>query len=155
MRDRIEQAVSQLVLRYATRSPGELCERLPVTVRTAELHGKIRGFFYCNERIKAIILAEELSGLERDFVLAHELGHVVLHPTVNTLFLREKTHCVAGRFEKEADLFAGILLLPRERQIGLAREGYTAGEISKISGVPLPIVEQLWQGQTQDRGNDE
>lgn len=142
---KMEQSVEDLVARHGTRSPFELCDRLSVTVRVAELHS-VRGFFYQSSAVRAVILNEALCDDERAFVCAHELGHVVLHPTLNTLFLREKTYCVSGRYEKEADLFAGILLLPRERRRELSREGYTIEQISSLCGVPTGVVERLFWG---------
>lgn len=51
------------------------------------------------------------SAVRRNFDLAHELGHLLLHYKVEFSSLDKKSH---REYEMEANLFAGIFLLPEE-----------------------------------------
>ena len=47
-------------------------------------------------------------------VCAHELGHVILHPCVNTVYLDVCTYAVTEKFENEANMLAAELLITDE-----------------------------------------
>ncbi|MBS6382501.1 MAG: ImmA/IrrE family metallo-endopeptidase [Veillonella dispar] len=48
------------------------------------------------------------------FVCANELGHTILHPNINTPFLRKHTLFSIDKIERQANAFAVELLLPDE-----------------------------------------
>jgi Zn-dependent peptidase ImmA (M78 family) len=91
-----------------------------------ELSSKMEenGFILINERVECrdmdavsawqggrpfiLFSSEVVSGPRTAFNLAHELGHMILHAGV------EVTDKNISRVEKQADRFAGALLLPRE-----------------------------------------
>jgi Zn-dependent peptidase ImmA (M78 family) len=58
-----------------------------------------------------IIINCDLDEWLKRYVCAHELGHAVLHPDINTGFLKKHTLFPIGRFEREANEFAINLLL--------------------------------------------
>jgi Zn-dependent peptidase ImmA (M78 family) len=70
------------------------------------------GFFSKYKRCKFIHLNNAIPEKLQTFVCAHELGHVVLHPTLNTPFLKRNTLFSVKRVEREANTFAVELLLP-------------------------------------------
>lgn len=107
----IKEKVQHTVKKYNTRNPYELAERMGIIVHRCEL-GKIRGYYYYAYRIKQIFLNCNLSKEQETFVLAHEIGHSVLHPTANTPFLKESTFISVDKMELEANKFAMELLLP-------------------------------------------
>lgn len=110
--DWIKDEVRALVTTYGTRDPFELCDALGIRVIFYPLPERISGFsLRCPDEAQ-IFLNERLE--EPGAVCAHELGHLRLHPRHNSYFLREHTCCVPGRYEREADLFAALLLLPEE-----------------------------------------
>lgn len=67
---------------------------------------------------------------------AHELGHALLHEGHNALFLRERTDFVMERYEREADLFAGYLLLDGETVEECLRNGWTSEQAAAFTGCP-------------------
>lgn len=107
----IKEKVQHTVKKYNTRNPYELAERMGIIIHRCEL-GKIRGYYYYAYRIKQIFLNCNLSKEQENFVLAHEIGHSVLHPTANTPFLKESTFLSVDKMELEANKFAMELLLP-------------------------------------------
>src|SRR5690606_32336512 len=71
------------------------------------------------------------------FVCAHELGHAMLHPGINTPFLKANTLFSINRLEREANEFAVELLIPDD----LLREHQTIYEVATACGVPGEVVE--------------
>lgn len=68
---------------------------------------KIDGAFQCLDDIPIIIInAAKGSRERRNFSLAHELGHLVLHSSLENL--------ANEQMEQEADLFAACFLMPEE-----------------------------------------
>lgn len=143
MNERIRALAQKLVSEYGTDDPEELCERQGACVLDYPLPDSVRGFFVRVKGILAVVVNDRLCREERRQVLAHELGHMVLHPELNLMFMRENTYCVPGRFEREADLFEGCLLLPEERLRELSEDGYSIQQIASISGLSLEVVRML------------
>lgn len=68
--------------------------------------------FWTQNEIPYIVLGNlKKSAVRRNFDLAHELGHLILHYKMGFMELDSKTY---KDIEKEADLFAGCFLLPVE-----------------------------------------
>lgn len=105
----------------------ELCEAFDVVVIEEPLETK--GFYYRLLGRDFIVIDSKLSGIEKLFVLLHELGHFLLHvphtgAAANFFEVGRST-----RKEREADLFALCALLPNELvdrrgHDGLIADGY-------------------------------
>lgn len=102
---------TQLSNKFNTRNPFKLASALDIDVRYEEM-GK--GLGYCDEnfRIKAIHISVNAEEKYCPFICAHELGHLIMHTNMNTLFLSTYTLFPINKLEKEANLFAVELLLP-------------------------------------------
>jgi Zn-dependent peptidase ImmA (M78 family) len=90
------------------------------------------GYFNSYKRIKIIHINQESSESDQRFTCAHELAHSVLHPTVNTPFLKKNTLFSISRIEREANEFAVELLLPdtllyENQDIALCQVATTCG----------------------------
>lgn len=107
----VHSIVERTVNKYHTRSPYELADCMGITIQKCAL-GTIRGYYLKKFRIKQIILNCDLTESEERFVLAHELGHAIMHENLNTPFLLEKTLFSKNKFEREANTFAVELLVP-------------------------------------------
>ena len=104
----IRYIIKKLVKKHGTSNPFELCDLLGINGQMEPL-GKLDGYYHYFNRIKQIRLNENLEYEKLKWTCAHELGHALMHPTVNTLFLSMNTYMVTNRFENEANLFADIL----------------------------------------------
>lgn len=107
----VHSIVERTVNKHHTRSPYELADCMGITIQKCAL-GTIRGYYLKKFRIKQIILNCDLTESEERFVLAHELGHAIMHENLNTPFLLENTLFSKNKFEREANTFAVELLVP-------------------------------------------
>lgn len=81
-------------------------------------------------------VADRLTSEWRRWVIAHAIGHKVLHPG-NHLWMRMHTG-LGGKVEREAEDFAHALLLDAEEALD---EGFTeVWEIAEYFGVPEELI---------------
>ena len=85
------------------------------------------------KRHRCIFLNESLPEHEKRLVMAHELGHAVLHRKENCYFIRHKTLFLSDRIEREANRFAAELLIPDS--LIYQYEGYSARQIAYAEGL--------------------
>lgn len=90
-----------------------LIEKSGVFVFEKSIGEKIDAYsFWTLNNIPYIVLGNlKKSASRRNFDIAHELGHLILHYKMGFTELDSKTY---KEIEKEADLFAGCFLLPSE-----------------------------------------
>ncbi len=82
----------------------------------------VEGIWFTRKGMSIILIDASLEGADRRFVMAHELGHAVLHSNANKmLYFRDKAY--RGRIEYEADQFAKRLLNLLERKRKQERTG--------------------------------
>ncbi|WP_276796206.1 ImmA/IrrE family metallo-endopeptidase [Fusobacterium gonidiaformans] len=106
----IKLRVKNLIERCGTRNLFKICKKLNIEVLFMDL-GNIKGFYNSAVGNKFIAINEKLTEWEIKIVLAHELGHALLHCDKTTRFLLDYTKIVrTARQEKEANEFAAYLL---------------------------------------------
>lgn len=135
---RIKRIVQALTKKYKTNDPYELAAFKNIHVIPFNLHEEIKGFYKYDRRNNYIFINSNLDEPSQRFTCSHELGHVILHPRINTPFLRKNTLYSTNRIEKEANTFAVELLISDE----LLVENYhsTIYEISATYGIPEEII---------------
>jgi Zn-dependent peptidase ImmA (M78 family) len=106
----IEKKVKDLFEKYNTNDPFVLAENLNIIINQYDL-GETFGFFQHCYRKKIINVNINLDEAWKKFVVAHELGHALLHPDINTPFLKRNTLLSIEKIEREANYFACYLLL--------------------------------------------
>lgn len=105
----IKIRVNNLTKKWGTREPLQLCKYLKIIIIYRDL-GNIKGYYTKCLRRKFIIINSELDDFSKKIVLAHELGHAMLHGK-DILFM--KTYFTSHKstlYENEANLFAKCLL---------------------------------------------
>lgn len=86
-----------------------------------------------------IFLNQNLSEEELQLVMAHELGHAILHRKENCYFIRNKTFLSTARIEKEANTFAAELLIPDS--LIYENPGMTKSQIARLAGYDEKIMD--------------
>ena len=135
----IKARVNRLVRFYKTRDPFEMIKGMNIILVNYPLEG-VRGFYQYFQRNNIIYLDEKLSDSERRFVLAHELGHMMLHKKSNAIFMDTRTQFNTSKYEQEANLFAMELLLPDQILDEYAQSGYSTEQLSRITGYYTELI---------------
>lgn len=94
------------------------------------------------KRWKVIQVNQNLDENLKKCVLWHELGHALMHRTVNCYYMANRTRLRTMQYEVEAEQFAAELLLPDVMNDCL--EGKTVQEIAAYYGVTVNLVETKW-----------
>lgn len=132
------EIIAQLIRRYNTNDPYELADYLGIIVIREPL-GQIYGYHNYVYRQHFIHINSALDDIHARFTAAHELGHVVLHPTINTSFLARFTFASGGRIERQANTFAVKLLSYGIEPV----DGFTVREAAAIYGIPREYADML------------
>lgn len=133
----IKEKTNQLKEKYKTDCPYQLANHLKIHVMQHNLHPEINGYYKYDRRNQYIIINANLTKYSQKIVCAHELGHAVLHPKINTPFMRNNTLLSVNKIEREANRFAAELLIPDES----LNEYETIQNIASLHNVPLELVE--------------
>lgn len=134
----IKSQANKLVRFFKSRNPFDIANGMNVILVYYPLDD-VRGFYQYFKRNNLIYLDERLSNHDRKFVLAHELGHMILHKKSNAVFMDTRTQFNTSRYEREANLFAMYLLVSDD---ALAEyHNYTLEQISRILGYHQKLIE--------------
>lgn len=128
----ITATVRKLKSTYGTDSPFALAKALRIELMVRPLGG-VKGFYKMIYRNAFIFLNKDLGRREARLVLAHEIGHHVLHKEFAAFGFEEASlFSPAGRREYEANLFAAELLISDEEICDLSAENYTTAQMARI-----------------------
>ena len=111
--EHIIETVDKLVRKYHTRDPYELCQLLGIKIHYYDLQKKLKGFFYYQSRQKNIVIDHNVNGILERILVAHELGHAVLHTKIAMMHGFQEMEVFDDRSieENEANFFAAELLI--------------------------------------------
>ena len=131
-REYIQNVANELIKKFDTRDPFQLCQAIGVEVFYADL-GSLKGMYKYLKKNRFAVINENLDSFTKTLVCAHELGHDILHQNLaRKVCLQEFIlYDMKSRPEYEANLFASEILLPDDIILALAREGYDIEQISK------------------------
>ena len=140
-KDYIQSVSSDLIKRYDTRDPFELCRATGVEVFFADL-GSLKGMYKYLKRNRFAVINENLDDYAKKLVCAHELGHDILHRELaKKLCLQEFVlYDMKSRPEYEANLFASEILLPDDEILTHAHEGYDIDQIARALYTDINLV---------------
>jgi Predicted Zn peptidase len=137
--DFIRKIIKKLKKKYNTSSPYELAECLDITVIIQPL-GNVWGMYKYIKRNKVIFINSVLSEIERRFLLAHEIGHAVLHPKSSFYFINKNNYASKIKSEYEANVFAADFLINDVAGDQLELGGLSLEQLASSYYVPVEIV---------------
>ncbi|MDQ7094169.1 ImmA/IrrE family metallo-endopeptidase [Desulfosporosinus sp. PR] len=132
-------AADKLIRRYKTNDPRKIAEAKNINIIYEPL-GSTLGYYSTYKRINFIHINSSLNSIWQRFVCAHELGHAILHPKVNTPFLRSNTLFSVQRIEREANEFAVELLMPDVTFRAYENRSRSIYEIAARHGIPEELI---------------
>lgn len=123
--------------KFQTSDPFEIADNLNILYQIGNL--KCEGCYMFLKNHRYIFLSDSLSYTERRMVMAHELGHAILHRKQNCYFIRNKTFLSTNKIEIEANRFAAELLIPDS--ILEIHKDMTISQLARTLGYAERIVE--------------
>lgn len=111
----IKQATTRLKAKYQTEDPYDICGYMDIQIMKRPMGGNARsckGFFLCSSRCKMIVINSDLPDSIQRIIVAHELGHAVLHSdSAISAFHEFSMFDETDRMEYEANVFAAEFML--------------------------------------------
>lgn len=118
--DWIKHIVKGLIETYNTRNVYELIELLGITLIKKELPARIKGSFFRDMfNCEFIFVSNNLCDQEEKIVIAHELGHTILHVNLKTSNYTSSHLLVKNKIEIQANKFAAELLIPDDINLNI------------------------------------
>lgn len=137
-------------IRYYTRlcgtnDPFVIADYLNIKVFQCPL-GRISGYYKYLKRHRCIYINSDLEINFSKVVMAHELGHAILHVKENCAFMSNKTLLLTSKIERQANLFAANLLITDNMLQEYA--GYTQEQFCNSTGYPMELLELRLKNNT-------
>ena len=133
----IKDLVIQSVRKYGTRNPFELAEKMNIEVQIG--NPGCAGCYMYLKKHRYIFLDQNLNEQERIQVMAHELGHAIMHRKQNCYFIRNKTLLLNSKTEREANIFAAELLI--EDELIKEYNDFTIAQLARLTGYAEKLIE--------------
>ncbi len=131
----IHARAKHLIKRHGTRNPIRIAKDIGIYVKYKH-YTDTKGYFIKIHRNKFIVVNSALNEFEKRIVMAHELGHALLHNDKDVYFIKEHTLFPVGRLEAQANKFAAELLISDDE----IRKDWTIQQMSCWLGVPEELV---------------
>ncbi len=143
--EQISDAAKQLKKKYDETNPERLAEQMKILVSREPMglfEGCCKGFFLVHRRKKHITINGDLPDVLQKVVLAHELGHCVLHSGSSSAAFHEVIlFDTADQKEYEANVFASELLLPDEAVLEVLNDDMFFFQAAKALYVPSELLD--------------
>ncbi len=138
----IEKISNKLVSEVGTRNPFEIAKYRNIKVRPFAKPTKLLGMYAVIKRNRFIFYNPYVDELMQKMVVAHELGHDILHRDIatETPFQEWALFDVRSITEYEANIFASHLLLDEKEIIDLAEQGYNDVQIASLLNVNINML---------------
>lgn len=134
----VKQVANYYKRKFGTSNPFEIAEFLNIEV-LFDNFDKCSGCYLFLKNHRCILINRNLEGQEKMLVMAHELGHAILHKNQNCYFIRNKTYLLCSRIEREANLFAVNLLISDDDV--KEYESCSIDQLSMVFGLDRKLIE--------------
>lgn len=129
-----------------TTNPEKISKYLDIEILYRPYKKQLGAFTIIN-KIPFIFINENLSYEEKQIIIAHEMGHFLLHKKYlkDLLILRDYSlfSKQEREMEKEANLFSAHLLIDKKQLIELQNQHKTNQEIANILNVNKNLVDLI------------
>lgn len=138
-------AVKRLRKKYGEPDPFALCDAMGVILLYrgfGEGPGATKGFYLECNRVSSITVNSDLPDMIQRIIVAHELGHAVLHRRRGVKAFHEVAMFDGtSAMEKEANLFAAELLLDDDEVLSTLNEDTTFFSAAAQLMVPAELLD--------------
>lgn len=133
----IHNLVQDVVKKYNTRDPFKIIDEKNAILIYAPLID-VRGFYQYFKRNHIIYIDENLPNIEKTFVCAHELGHMLMHKKENAVYMDTRTCFNTNKSENEANTFAAELLISDD--VLLENKYMTVEQLARLIGYDKEFI---------------
>lgn len=151
----IVKAVGQVKAQYKEDDPVRLCRAMGIKLLYHPLGtapDAIKGFMIRVKKISAITVNSDMPPVLQKIIIAHELGHAVLHKDSGVFSFNEVgLFDDSSRYEKEANLFAAEYLLDDDSVMETLNSDNTFFSAAAGFNVPMEFLDfkfriMKWKG---------
>ena len=135
----IHTRVRHFVQKHGTRNPEKIAKELGIIILKKAFKNTM-GFFKKELGHKFIVVNSNLNETVQLLVIAHELGHALLHANNHSAYMHEYTLFPRGKYEKEANIFAAELLIDEKEVDKYCIENMSINQLSCLFGVPERLI---------------
>jgi Zn-dependent peptidase ImmA (M78 family) len=137
----IHARVKHLVQKFDTRDPEKIAKELNIIIKKVPFKSqKTKGFFKKQFSKRFIVINSNLDEFSQKIVVAHELGHALLHCSKLTHYLHEYTLFPHGKHENEANKFAAELLINEKDIDRYYLQNMSINQLCSYFGVPERLI---------------
>ena len=135
----IPRLVKKLAWKYGTTDPEEMADYLNVITMNIPMGNNIAGYYKYIKRRKYIFINSNIKNdTYRRVILAHELGHSIMHRTQNCTFMNEYTLLLTSKIEKQANIFAAYFLI--DDSLLIEYKDFTREQFCNCTGYPEELI---------------
>ena len=149
------EAVEKLKKKYCESDLRKLCGQMGIIIIPQAMgreENAIKGFFLEKNRIKTITVNSDLPTIIQNIIIAHEIGHAVLHKNKGVHAFHEfSLFDSSSMMEKDANLFAAELLLEDEDVLEMMNSDTMFFAAAAALNVPMELLDfkfriMKWKG---------
>lgn len=148
--------VRQLVHKYKIRNPEEIAEALGIQIMRVFDFKRQKGTFKLILNVPFIFVNGNLSNQMQRMVIAHELGHAILHRDIcleTGGMLEFELFDMVNHTEYDANVFQATLLIDEKKFLGYLQEGYDLVAVAKLMDVNVNLL--LLKSELMNKENSE
>lgn len=131
---RVIDRANEINRRYGNDLNG-IAENLGLTVIPQKLEGRLTEFYFPG----AIVIGLHLSKKRKRELIAHAIGHHLFHAG-NHLSMQKRIYSFGNYHEKQANVFAAVLLMPTDELLRLLKAKPRMDEIADYFRVTEELV---------------
>lgn len=149
------ESVQKLRKKYDETDPFRLCKAMDILLLFKPMgnhEGAIKGFYMKCKRIRSITVNSDLPVIIQKIIVAHELGHAVLHEESGIHAFHEVALFEqSSDREREANLFAAEYLMRDDEVLEALNQDTTFFSAAALLRVPMEILDfkfrlMKWKG---------
>jgi len=142
--EHIRDRAQALKAGYHTDDPCQICREMGIRILERSMGtdpDSCKGFFVIRNRCRVIVLNSDLPGAIRRVVLAHEIGHAMLHSDMAiSAFHDFSVFNSTSAMEYEANVFAAEFLLSDPAVFAALREQPDFFAVARLLNVPPELL---------------
>ena len=144
--DYVSNEVQRIIKKFGKCDPIRLCQSMNIILRFEPMGNfpeACKGFFLYHSRKSVITINSNLPEELRRIILAHEIGHAVLHRKITGIkaFHDFSLFDETSLYEYEANIFAADLLMDNDEVLDLLNENLSFFGAASQLNVPAELLD--------------